>query len=65
MEMKLKKGQKIVEFKYNRIESSAIVTYWYNGAYKDPSYIKHVSLEEANSRYEKLVKEGYKNAISG
>tara|TARA_E500000318_G_scaffold111989_1_gene133154 strand:+ start:3557 stop:3748 length:192 start_codon:yes stop_codon:yes gene_type:complete len=63
MEMRLKKDQKLVEFLYNRNESSATVTYWYNGAYKDPSYIKHVSLEEANSRFDQLIKEGYKNAI--
>lgn len=61
--MRLKKGQKLVEFIYNRNESTAIVTYWYNGSYKDPSFVKHVSLEEANKRYEDLVCEGYKNAI--
>lgn len=61
--MKLKKGIKKVEFSYNKNEGTALVTYWYNGAYKDPSYIKHVSIEEANSRYEQLVSEGYKNAF--
>ena len=61
--MKLKKGLKKVEFYYNKNEGTALVTYWYNGAYKDPSYIKHVSIEEANSRYEQLVSEGYKNAF--
>ena len=53
--MKLKKGIKKVEFSYNKNEGTALVTYWYNGAYKDPSYIKHVSIEDANSRYEQLV----------
>ena len=61
--MRLKKGQKLVEFIYNRNNNSAVVTYWYNGAYKDPSFIKNVTLEEANNRYDQLVKEGYKNAI--
>jgi len=61
--MKLKKGQKTVEFIYNRNENSALVTYWYNGSYKDPSYIKNVTLEEANKRYEQLIMEGYKNAM--
>ena len=61
--MKLKKGIKKVEFSYNKNEGTALVTYRYNGAYKDPSYIKHVSIEEANSRYEQLVSEGYKNAF--
>ena len=61
--MKLKKGIKKVEFSYNKNEGTALVTYWYNGAYKDPSYIKHVSIEEANIRYEQLVSEGYKNAF--
>ena len=61
--MKLKKGIKKVEFSYNKNEGTALVTYWYNGAYKDPSYIKHVSIEEANNRYEQLVSEGYKNAF--
>ena len=61
--MELKKGQKTVEFIYNRNENSALVTYWYNGSYKDPSYIKNVTLEEANKRYEQLIMEGYKNAM--
>jgi len=63
MEMKLKKDQKLVKFIYNRNEGTATVTYWYNGTYKDPSYVKNVNLEEANSRYDQLVREGYKNAI--
>lgn len=63
MEMNLKKDQKLVKFIYNRKEGTAIVTYWYNGSYKDPSFVKHVDLEEANNRYDQLVKEGYKNAI--
>jgi hypothetical protein len=62
--MKLKKGQKTVEFIYNRNENSALVTYWYNGSYKDPSYIKNVTLEEANKRYEQLIIEGYRNAMA-
>jgi len=61
--MRLKKGQKLVEFIYNRKEDSAVVTYWYNGAYKDPSFIKNVTLEEANRRFDDLIREGYKNAI--
>ena len=61
--MRLKKGQKLVEFIYNRNEGTAVVTYWYNGTYKDPSFIKNVDLEEANRRYDQLVREGYKNAI--
>lgn len=61
--MKLKKGQKLVEFLYNKNEKSAVVTYWLNSTYKDPSYIKHVNLEEANKRYEELISEGYKNAF--
>jgi len=61
--MKLKKGQKLVEFLYNKNEKSAVVTYWLNGYYKDPSYIKNVNLEEANKRYEELISEGYKNAF--
>lgn len=61
--MKLKKDQKLVKFIYNRNEGTAIVTYWYNGTYKDPSFVKNVNLEEANSRYDQLVREGYKNAI--
>lgn len=61
--MKLKKGQKIVEFVYNRKESSATILYRYNSTYKDASYIKHVSLEEASSRFDQLISEGYKNDI--
>jgi len=61
--MKLKKGQKLVEFLYNKNEKSAVVTYWFNDSYKDPSYIKNVNLEEANKRYEELISEGYKNAF--
>jgi len=61
--MKLKKGQKLVEFLYYKNEKSAVVTYWLNGYYKDPSYIKNVNLEEANKRYEELISEGYKNAF--
>ena len=61
--MRLKKGQKLVSFNYNKVEGTALVTYWYNGAYKDPSFIKNVSIEEANKRYDDLVREGYKNAI--
>lgn len=61
--MKLKKGQKLVEFLYNKNEKSAVVTYWLNDSYKDPSYVKSVNLEEANKRYEELISEGYKNAF--
>lgn len=60
--MRLKKGQKLVSFNYNKVEGTALVTYWYNGAYKDPSFIKNVSIEEANKRYDDLVREGYKNS---
>ena len=63
MSMRLKKGQKTVTFTYNRTEGTALVTYWYNGSYKDPSFIKNVTIEEANKRYDDLVKEGYRNAI--
>lgn len=61
--MKLKKGQKLVEFLYNKKEGSAVVTYWLNQSYKDPSYVKNVSIEEANKRFDELVREGFKNAI--
>ena len=61
--MNLKKGQKLVTFVYNKTEGTALVTYWYNKAYKDPSYIRNVSIEEANKRYDNLVKEGYKNSF--
>lgn len=63
MAMKLKKGQKLVEFLYNKKEGSAVVTYWLNQSYKDPSYVKNVSIEEANKRFDELVREGFKNAI--
>ena len=61
--MRLKKGQKLVEFLYNKNEGSAVVTYWLNQSYKYPSYVKNVSLEEANNRFDELVREGFKNAI--
>ena len=61
--MRLKKGQKLVTFDYNKIEGTALVTYWYNGDYKDPSFIKSVTIEEANKRYDDLVREGYKNSF--
>lgn len=61
--MRLKNGQKLVTFDYDRDEGKALIAYYYNGAYKDPSFVKYVDIEEANKRYDDLVKEGYRNAV--